>query len=136
MSRDKSPAELDRELAELSPDLRWQEWMRRIEAVLFAFATPVARRFGTGGGAGAFVDVLIEDVADRPYEVARIRSACMLRTKAAYAPAIRAAEDIQAPEWPDRRPVPPQRSRENGKHDRGKHFAPSRHVGFLHTRRT
>ena len=34
---------LDRDLADLPPDLRWREWMRRIEAVLFASGTPVAR---------------------------------------------------------------------------------------------
>jgi len=35
--------DLDRELDDLPPDLRWREWMRRIEAVLFASASPVAR---------------------------------------------------------------------------------------------
>ena len=44
MARDKREAlRLDRELADLPPELRWHEWMRRIEAVLFASATPVAR---------------------------------------------------------------------------------------------
>ena len=31
---------IDRELADLPPELRWREWMRRIEAVLFAAASP------------------------------------------------------------------------------------------------
>ena len=44
MARDKREAPgLDRELEDLAPELRWREWMRRIEAVLFASATPVAR---------------------------------------------------------------------------------------------
>jgi len=32
---------LDRELADLPPDLRWREWMLRVEAVIFAAAEPV-----------------------------------------------------------------------------------------------
>ena len=33
----------DRELADLPPELRWREWLRRVEAVLFASAAPVGR---------------------------------------------------------------------------------------------
>ncbi len=92
----RAAAELDRELADLPPDLRWREWLRRIEAVLFASATPVPRDdLAKVVGQGAPVDLLIEDLAadlaDRPYEVARVGTSWMLRTKAAYAPAIRAA---------------------------------------------
>ena len=100
MARDKREAlGLDRELEDLSPALRWREWMRRIEAVLFASATPVARDdLARVVGQGAAVDLLIEDlVVDlerRPYEIARLGSGWMLRTKAAYAPAIRAAADV------------------------------------------
>ena len=43
MAKDRSDPELDRELADLPPELRWREWMRRIEAVLFASASPVPR---------------------------------------------------------------------------------------------
>ena len=42
-SKDRPEAELDRELLDLPPELRWREWMRRIEAVLFASASPVPR---------------------------------------------------------------------------------------------
>ena len=100
MARDKCEVQgLDRELEDLSPELRWREWMRRIEAVLFASATPVARDdLARVVGQGAAVDLLIEDlVVDleaRPYELARIGAGWMLRTKAAYAPAIRAAADV------------------------------------------
>ena len=91
--------ELDRELADLPPEQRWGEWMRRIEAVLFASATPVARDdLARVVGLRASVDLLIEDLmADlegRPYEVARVGGAWMLRTRPAYAPAIRAAADV------------------------------------------
>ncbi len=89
---------LDRELADLPADLRWREWMRRIEAVLFASATPVGRDdLARVVGQGASVDLLIDDLAadlkDRPYELARIGAAWWLRTKPAYAPAIRIAAD-------------------------------------------
>ena len=43
MAKDRSDPELDRELADLPPELRWREWMRRIEAVLFASGSPVPR---------------------------------------------------------------------------------------------
>lgn len=91
--------DLDRELSDLPPDLRWREWMRRIEAVLFASATPVAREdLARVVGQGASIDLLIADLAAdlaaRPYEVARIGGAWTLRTRAAYAPAIRAAADV------------------------------------------
>jgi segregation and condensation protein B len=98
MARRGEP-ELDRELAVLPPDLRWREWMRRIEAVLFASATPVTRDdLARIVGQGALVDLLIEDLAldleDRPYEVAQVGNGWMLRTKPAYAPVIRAAADV------------------------------------------
>lgn len=92
---------LDRDLADLPPDLRWREWLRRIEAVLFASANPVARdHLARVVGQGASVDLLIEDLAvdleGRPYEVAQVAAGWMLRTRAAYAPAIRAAADVGA----------------------------------------
>ncbi len=90
---------LDRDLRGLPADLRWREWQRRIEAVLFASAAPVAREdLARVVGQGASVDLLIEDLAvdleGRPYEVARVGAGWMLRTRAAYAPAIRAAADV------------------------------------------
>ena len=102
MARDKNEAlGLDRELVDLPPELRWRGWMHRIEAVLFASATPVARDdLARVVGQGAAVDLLIEDLVvdleGRPYEVARVGSGWMLRTKAAYAAAIRAAADVGA----------------------------------------
>lgn len=94
----REDAEIDRELAALPSERRWQEWMRRIEAVLFASAAPVARDdLARVVGQGASVDLLIEDLAvdleGRPYEVAQVGAGWMLRTRAAYAPAIRAAAD-------------------------------------------
>ncbi len=90
---------LDRALDDLSADLRWREWMRRIEAVLFASAAPVSREaLGRVVGPEAAVDLLIEDLnadlADRPYEVVRVADGWMLRTRPAYAASIRAAADV------------------------------------------
>ena len=92
-------SELDRELADLPQDLRWREWLRRVEAVLFASATPVARDdLVRVVGQGVSVDLLIADLAadlaDRPYQVTRIADKWMLRTRPEYAPAIRAASDV------------------------------------------
>ena len=99
MAKDRSEPDLDRELADLPPELRWREWMRRIEAVLFASASPVPREdLARVVGQGVSVDLLVEDlVADlegRAFEIAQVAGGWMLRTRAAYAPAIRAAADI------------------------------------------
>lgn len=99
MAKDHTDQVLDRELEDLPADLRWREWMRRIEAVLFASATPVPRAdLLRVVGQGASVDLLIEDLmvelADRPYEIAGVADAWMLRTRPAYAAAIRTAADI------------------------------------------
>jgi segregation and condensation protein B len=91
--------DLDLELAALSPDQRWREWMRRIEAVLFASATPVPREvLARVVGQGDAVDLLIADLAadltDRPYEIAKTADGWLLRTRPAYAAVIRAAADV------------------------------------------
>ncbi len=95
----REDAGLDRDLADLPADLRWREWMCRIEAVMFASASPVAREdLARVVGTGVSVDLLIDDLAvdleGRPYEVAQVGAGWMLRTKPAYAPAIRAAADV------------------------------------------
>ena len=98
-SKDRSDSELDRELADLPPELRWREWMRRIEAVLFASASPVPRDdLARVVGQGVSVDLLIEDLIaeleGRSFEVAKVAGGWMFRTRPAYAPAIRAAADV------------------------------------------
>jgi len=99
MAKDSPLPALDRELADLPADLRWREWMRRIEAVLFASASPVPREdLARVVGHGASVDVLVEDLAadleGRAFEIAQIAGGWMFRTRPAYAPAIRAAADV------------------------------------------
>ncbi len=99
MAKDRSEPDLDRELLDLPPNLRWREWIRRIEAVLFASAAPVPREdLGRVVGQGASVDLLIEDLSadleGRSFEVAKVAGGWMFRTRVAYAPAIRAASDV------------------------------------------
>ena len=99
MVKDGLDTELDRELSDLPPELRWREWMRRIEAVLFASATPVPREdLARVVGQGASVDLLVEDLAadleGRAFEIAKVAGGWMFRTRLAYAPAIRAAADV------------------------------------------
>ena len=99
MAKDRSEPYLDRELLDLPPELRWREWMRRIEAVLFASASPVPRDdLARVVGQGASVDLLVEDLAadleGRAFEIAQVAGGWMFRTRPAYASAIRAAADI------------------------------------------
>ena len=99
MVKDRSETGLDHELADLPPELRWREWMRRIEAVLFASASPVPREdLARVVGQGASVDLLIEDLAadleGRAFEVAQVAGGWMFRTRIQYAPTIRAAADV------------------------------------------
>lgn len=99
MAKEHAETDLDRELENLPPDLRWREWMRRIEAVLFATASPVSREdLVRVVGQGASVDLLIDDLAadleGRSFEVAKVAGGWMLRTRPAYAAAIRTAADV------------------------------------------
>ncbi|UOA16895.1 SMC-Scp complex subunit ScpB [Sulfitobacter dubius] len=99
MAKDRFDPKLDRELPDLLPELRWREWMRRIEAVLFASASPVPRDdLARVVGQGASVDLLVEDLATdlegRAFELAKVAGGWMFRTRAAYAPTIRAAADV------------------------------------------
>lgn len=89
----------DRELEDLPQELRWREWMGRIEAVLFASATPVGREdLARVVGQGASVEMLIEDIqaelSGRPYELVEVAGSWMFRTKTQFAEAIKAAADL------------------------------------------
>ena len=103
-TRKRKPAEegggfFDRELDDLPQALRWREWMGRIEAVLFASASPVGREdLARVVGQGASIEMLIEDIqaelTDRPYELAQVAGGWMFRTKTQFADAIKAAADL------------------------------------------
>jgi len=90
---------LDRELEDLPQELRWREWMGRIEAVLFASATPVGRDdLARVVGEGASVEMLIEDIqaelSGRPYELVQVTAGWMFRTKTQFAESIKIATDF------------------------------------------
>jgi len=89
----------DRELEDLPQELRWREWMGRIEAVLFASASPVGRDdLARVIGQGASVEMLIEDIhaelVSRPYELVEVSGGWMFRTKVQFADAIKVAADL------------------------------------------
>jgi len=89
----------DRELADLPQELRWREWMGRIEAVLFASASPVGRDdLARVVGQGASVEMLIDDIQaeliGRPYELAQAAGGWVFRTRNQFADAIKAAADL------------------------------------------
>jgi segregation and condensation protein B len=99
MAINRPNPDLDRELSDLPPELRWREWMRRIEAVLFASASPLRREdLARVVGQGASVDLLVEDLATelegRAFEVAKVAGGWMLQTRPAYAAAIRTTADV------------------------------------------
>jgi len=97
--QDEEREVLDRELDELPAELRWREWMNRIEAVIFASSKPVEREaLLLVVGKGANIDLLIDDIrADlkaKSYEIVPVVGGWMFRTRTQYAAAIRAAADV------------------------------------------
>ena len=61
---------LDVELADLPPELRWREWMGRVEAVIFASPEPVTREVLARAELGAGeVDGQSVAVPGRPVDV-------------------------------------------------------------------
>lgn len=89
----------DAELADLPPDLRWREWMGRVEAVIFASREPVNREtLARVVGRGCSVDLIIDDIRDelrgRPYELVSVAGGWHHRTRRAFAGAIQAARGI------------------------------------------
>ncbi|GGA27049.1 SMC-Scp complex subunit ScpB [Neptunicoccus cionae] len=88
--------DFDRDLAGLTPDRRWHEWMARVEAVLFASDTVVPKKTLMAViGQDASLKKLIGDInaalTHRPYEVVAVSGGWMMRTRKRYAPAIRKA---------------------------------------------
>lgn len=92
--RPRSSEGLDTELADLPPELRWREWMGRVEAVIFASAEPVTREMLTRlVGRDCSIDLLIDDIRDelrdRPYELVSVAGGWQHRTRSRFADAIR-----------------------------------------------
>ena len=95
-TKDTSERLLDRELADLPPELRWREWMLRVEAVIFAAAEPVGRETLTRVvGQDCSIDLLIDDLQDelrdRPYEIVFVAGGWQHRTRSRFAVPIRAS---------------------------------------------
>lgn len=83
----------DAELADMPADLRWREWMNRIEAVLFAAPKPVEREaLARVVGREASIDLLIDDIREelrgKPYDVVSVAGGWAFRTRTAYADAV------------------------------------------------
>jgi segregation and condensation protein B len=88
---------IDRELEDLPPDLRWREWMLRVEAVIFAAAEPVGREIlARVVGNDCSIDLLIDDIREelstRPYDIVAVAGGWQHRSRSAYAHAIRASQ--------------------------------------------
>ncbi|MBX9910784.1 MAG: SMC-Scp complex subunit ScpB [Beijerinckiaceae bacterium] len=84
----------DAELADLPAELRWREWMGRIEAAIFASPTPVPRETLAGlVGRSCVLDELIADIRDelkpRPYDLVFVAGGFQHRSKARFSEAIR-----------------------------------------------
>jgi len=91
--------DLDTELLTLPQDLRWREWMGRIEAVIFASSGPVSREdLSRIVGQGVSVELLIEDVQvelqGRPYDLVAVGGGWMFRTRPRFADVIRVTVDV------------------------------------------
>ena len=87
----------DRELDQFPAEMRWREWMLRVEAVIFASAEPVSREtlarvVGKDCSIDLLIDDLIEELRDRPYELVSVAGGWQHRTRSRYAAAIRASD--------------------------------------------
>lgn len=87
---------LDTELEALPPELRWREWMLRVEALIFAAPEPVTRELlARVVGKDCSIDLLIEDIADelahRPYEIVAVAGGWQFRTRPRHAAVLQAA---------------------------------------------
>jgi len=86
----------DRELDQFPPEMRWREWMLRVEAVIFASAEPVSREtlarvVGKDCSIDLLIDDLVEELRDRPYELVSVAGGWQHRTRVRFAETIRAS---------------------------------------------
>ncbi|TPI10337.1 SMC-Scp complex subunit ScpB [Mesorhizobium sp. B4-1-3] len=90
------PALLDTELEHLPPELRWREWMGRVEAVIFSASEPVprevlARVVGKNCNLELIIDDIRAELAGRPYELVSVAGGWQHRTKKVFGDVINAA---------------------------------------------
>ena len=88
-----APEPFDRELADLPPNLRWREWMGRVEAAIFASPNPVPHAILSGlVGHTCSLDDVIADIQDelraRPYELVFVAGGWHHRTRPRAAAAL------------------------------------------------
>ncbi|MGO7347828.1 SMC-Scp complex subunit ScpB [Rhizobium ruizarguesonis] len=93
-SRSEGEVLFDRELEDLPAELRWREWMMRVEAVIFASAEPVgretlARVVGMECSIELLIDDLVEELRDRPYELVAVAGGWQHRTRPRFSDTIR-----------------------------------------------
>jgi segregation and condensation protein B len=86
----------DRELDQFPPEMRWREWMLRVDAVIFASTESVsrdtlARVVGKDCSIDLLIDDLIEELQDRPYELVSVAGGWQHRTRPRFAETIRAS---------------------------------------------
>jgi len=98
---DMASDRFDPECLDLPAPQRWRVWMDRVEAVIFASATPVpVHDLARVVGRDASVELLIKDIqaeiTGRPYVLVCVAGGWMFRTRAQFAQAIRAAADTGA----------------------------------------
>jgi len=99
--RKPGPAKLDIELADLPQELRWREWMGRVEAIIFASAAPVSRTvLASVIGRDCAIDAIIDDIRAelraRPYDLVEVAGGWHHRTRLTFASAIQAVTAMSA----------------------------------------
>ncbi len=92
----------DRELDHLPAEVRWREWMNRVEAVIFAASDPVSREtLARIVGKTCSIDLLIDDIREelrgRPYDLVAVAGGWKHLTRPAYGDAIRTAIGTKEP---------------------------------------
>jgi segregation and condensation protein B len=94
--RAKAEIEFDRDLCDLPEPMRRREFMMRIEAVIFASGEPVKREvlasiIGDDCNLDELLSLIGQELAGRPYEIARVAGGFQYRTRLGYGAVIRAA---------------------------------------------
>lgn len=90
----QQPLPFDRELLELPAELRWREWMMRVEAAVFASPKPVPRSvLALLIGSTVLLDDVIaaiqSELASRPYELVYVAGGWQHRTRQRYGAMLR-----------------------------------------------
>ncbi|QPC96038.1 SMC-Scp complex subunit ScpB, partial [Mesorhizobium sp. INR15] len=81
------------------PELRWREWMGRVEAVIFAADKPVtrdvlARVVGKECNLELIIDDIRGELRGRPYELVAVAGGWQHRTRPGFGDAIRTASGV------------------------------------------